>query len=148
MRSEIGNPGGAKSAVRPFYLSLLISNSLHSLSLFYYPCPHTPTDISLIHPLSLLSRTVSVLSLPILILSSPQIGGTLLSAPSSLAITSGLSGSALEIAANSMLPSCACDIERSLDILCNALEAVTADTHARYNTHTHIHRERRHEIYR
>jgi hypothetical protein len=75
-------------------------------------------------------------------LSSIQIGGTLLSAPSSLAITTGLSGSALEIAANSMLPSCACDIERSLDILCNALEAVTADTHIRYNTHTEKERKR------
>ena len=44
-------------------------------------------------------------------------------------------GTSLEIAAGTMLPSCACDIERSLDILCSALEAVTADTHARYSAH-------------
>ena len=37
----------------------------------------------------------------------------------------------MEIAANSLFPSCIGDIERSLDILCNALEAVTADTHSR-----------------
>ena len=45
--------------------------------------------------------------------------------------TTGLSGSSLDIAANSLFPSCIGDIERSLDILCNALEAVTTDTHSK-----------------
>ena len=65
-----------------------------------------------------------------------SIGGSLLagSPNQSMAASSSLSGSALEIAANTMLPSCACDIERALDVLCNALEAVTVDTLNRRET--------------
>ena len=65
-----------------------------------------------------------------------SIGGSLLanSPIQSVILSSGLSGSALEIAANTMLPSCALDIEKALDVLCNALEAVTVDTLMRRET--------------
>jgi hypothetical protein len=44
------------------------------------------------------------------------------------AAVSGSGSSSLDLAASTLLPSCAQDVEKALDTLCNALEAVAADT--------------------
>lgn len=80
-------------------------------------------------PVTIVLTTVHYPSLPPFFLSS-----TFPSHPSQ----SSPSGSTLDVAAITLLPTCAGEVERALDILCNALSAVVAEGNIKRESQIHI----------